>query len=159
MGEPSSGGLTLLQMLGMLEHFDISQQNAQSWHIIAQASALAFADRNLYMADPDFVNTPNIALLNPDYLKSRAGLIKMDTHLDTIEAGVPPDWNGELYEKSLNLEQPGTTHISIIDKKGNIVSMTSSIEGAFGLHLMVNGFLLNNQLTDFSFNPINSFKS
>ena len=82
MGEPSSGGLTLLQMLGMLEHFDISQQNAQSWHIIAQASALAFADRAIYMADPDFVNTPNVALLNPDYLKSRAALIKTDQPLE-----------------------------------------------------------------------------
>jgi len=153
MGEPSSGGLTLLQTLGMLEHFDISQQNAQSWHIIAQASALAFADRNVYMADSDFVNTPNIALLNPDYLKSRAALIKPDKPLEAIEAGTPPDWSGELLKKGLNLNQPGTTHISIIDKEGNAVSMTSSIEGAFGSHLMVNGFLLNNQLTDFSFTP------
>jgi len=153
MGEPSSGGLTLLQALGMIEHFDISNQNAQSWHIIAQASALAFADRGAYMADSDFVSTPNIALLNPDYLKSRAALINTDKPLENIEAGVPPDWNGGLYEEGLNLNQPGTTHISVIDKEGNIVSMTSSIEGAFGSHLMTNGFLLNNQLTDFSFQP------
>ncbi len=153
MGEPSSGGLTLLQILGMLEHFDIREQSAQSWHIIAQASALAFADRSQYMADPDFVNTPGIYLLNPDYLKSRAALIQKEKPLKDINAGTPPDWNGELFDTGLNFNQPGTTHISIVDQEGNIVSMTSSIEGAFGSHLMTNGFLLNNQLTDFSFKP------
>lgn len=155
MGEPSSGGLTLLQALGMLENFELKKNNAESWHIIAQASALAFADRAVYMADPDFVNTPNMALLNPDYLKSRAGLIKTDAPLEKIEAGMPPDWDGALYDEGENLDQPGTTHISVIDKEGNVVSMTSSIEGAFGSHLMANGYLLNNQLTDFSFNPLN----
>ena len=153
MGEPSSGGLTLLQILGMLEHFNISEQNAQSWHVIAQASALAFADRNSYMADPDFANTPGVKLLNPDYLKKRSALIDPHKPLEKIVPGIPPDWDGKLYQEGLNFEQPGTTHISIIDKEGNIVSMTSSIEGAFGSHLMVNGFLLNNQLTDFSFSP------
>lgn len=156
MGEPSSGGLTLLQALGMLEHFDLKEDNAESWHIIAQASALAFADRAVYMADPDFVNTPSMALLSPAYLKSRAELIDMKKPLKVIEAGIPPDWDGELYDKGKNLDQPGTTHISIIDKDGNIVSMTSSIEGAFGSHLMAGGYLLNNQLTDFSFKPQNA---
>ena len=155
MGEPSSGGLTLLQILGMLEHHDISENNAQSWNIITQASALAFADRNLYTADPDFVNTPGIHLINPEYLKSRAALIYPKKPIGEIKAGTPLDWNGTLFEEGQNLEQPGTTHISIIDKEGNIVSMTSSIEGAFGSHLMANGFLLNNQLTDFSFAPQN----
>ena len=153
MGEPSSGGLTLLQILGMLEHFDISKKGADSWHVIAQASALAFADRGTYMADSDFVNTPSMALLDPSYLKSRAALINEEKPLETIGAGLPSEWNGELYEKGLDLEQPGTTHISIVDKEGNIVSLTSSIEGAFGSHLMTNGYLLNNQLTDFSFKP------
>lgn len=155
MGEPSSGGLTLLQILGMIEHFDISKQDAKSWHIIAQASALAFADRAKYMADPDFVNTPGINIINPEYLKSRATLIEPNEPLENIDAGTPPDWDGPLYVDGENLEQPGTTHISIIDKEGNIVSMTSSIEGAFGSHLMANGILLNNQLTDFSFKPLN----
>lgn len=154
MNEPSSGGLTLLQALGMLEHFDISKNNAESWHIIAQASALAFADRAIYMADSDFVNTPNISLINPDYLKSRAALIDVKKPLETIEAGKPPDWDGEFYDGGLNFNQPGTSHISIIDKQGNIVSMTTSLDYSFGSHLMVDGFLLNNQLTDFSFNPL-----
>ncbi|NCT40993.1 MAG: gamma-glutamyltransferase [Alphaproteobacteria bacterium] len=154
MGQPSSGALTLLQILGMLEHFDIRAENAKSWHIIAQASALAFADRAIYMADPDFVNTPDIALINPDYLKSRAALIDPDKPLNQIKAGTPPDWNGKLFDAGETLTQPGTTHLSIIDKDGNIVSMTSSIEGAFGAHIMTDGFLLNNQLTDFSFNPL-----
>ena len=159
MGEPSSAGLTLLQMLGMLEHFDISKQNAKSWHIVTQASALAFADRAIYMADNDYVNTPNISLINPDYLKSRAALINVDAPLNEISAGTPPDWNGDLFDKGETLSQPGTTHISIIDKDDNIVSMTSSIEGAFGAHLMTDGFLLNNQLTDFSFDPFNDEKT
>lgn len=154
MNEPSSGGLTLLQALGMLEHFDISKNNAESWHIIAQASALAFADRAIYMADSDFVNTPNISLINPDYLKSRAALIDLNKPLETIEAGTPPDWDGEFYDRGLNFNQPGTSHISIIDIQGNIVSMTTSLDYSFGSHLMVDGFLLNNQLTDFSFNPL-----
>ena len=159
MGEPSSGGLTLLQILGMLGHFDISDESAKSWNIITQASALAFADRAIYMADSDYINTPNISLINPAYLESRAALIRPDETLRQIEAGTPPDWNGKLFDKGETLAQPGTTHISIIDKQGNIVSMTSSIEGAFGSHLMTDGFLLNNQLTDFSFDPFNDEKA
>lgn len=156
MGEPSSGGLTLLQMLGMLEKFDLPElgaNNPLSWNFIAQASALAFADRNQYMADPDFVDTPGLAMIDPEYLMSRASLIKPDTPLEVIEAGTPPTISPDEYEAAPDVTRPGTSHISIIDKDGNIVSMTTTIEGAFGSHMMVNGYLLNNELTDFSFIP------
>jgi len=153
MGEPSSGGLTILQALGMLEHFDLSAQNAQSWHIIAQASTLAFADRNHYMADSDFVKTPGMALLAPEYLKTRAALITPDAPLKEITHGTPKGWDENTNRTGDTLDRPGTTHISIIDQYGNAVSLTSSIEYAFGSQMMVNGFLLNNQLTDFSFSP------
>jgi len=157
VGEPSSGGLTLLQMLGLLEGFDLKAlgpSNPRSWHLIAQASALAFADRNLYMADPDFVNTPGVALLNPEYLQSRGALMDAEKPLQAIEAGLPAGWEGPLYERGVEIAKPGTSHISVIDSNGNIASMTTTIEGAFGSHVMVEGFLLNNQLTDFSFVPI-----
>ena len=156
MGQPSSGGLTLLQILGMLDYFDLSglgPDHPESWHLIAQASALAFADRNLYMADPDFVNTPGLMLIDPDYVGKRAVLIDPEMALEEISPGRPMSWEGPLYESVPDTAQPGTSHISVVDKDGNIVSMTSSIEGAFGSHVMVGGYLLNNQLTDFAFTP------
>ena len=153
MGQPSSGALTMLATLGMLEGFEITN-DTRGWSIIAQASQLAFADRNKYMADPDFVNTPDIALIDPKYLKPRADLIDPDKPLEKIEAGTPPNWQGPLYEEGNDIAKPGTSHISIIDSYGNIVAMTTTIEGAFGSHVMVDGFLLNNQLTDFAFTPI-----
>ena len=152
MGEPSSGGLTLLQILGMLKYFTVTD-DARGWNIIAQASALAFANRNLYMADPDFVNTPGRALLDPEYLEVLATLIRPDEPLAAAEPVKPAGWDGPLYRQDMALERPGTTHISVVDRDGNIVSMTSSIEGAFGSHVMTGGFLLNNQLTDFAFTP------
>lgn len=157
MGQPSSGGLTILQALGFLEHYDLSAwgaDNPKSWSAIAQASRIAFADRNLYMADPDFVNTPGIALIDPSYIAERRKLINLDQSPALIKAGKPPAWDGPLYEEGDSLERPGTSHISIIDQYGNALSMTTTIESAFGSHVMVGGFLLNNELTDFSFNPI-----
>jgi len=159
MGEPSSGGLTLLQILGMLEPFDLEiwgPKDARSWHAIASASALAFADRNQYMADPDFVNTPGLKLIDPEYLKQRSSLIQMDKPLTPVKAGKPKSWNGPLYETGNEISKPGTSHISIVDSYGNIISMTTTIEGAFGSHVMTNGFLLNNQLADFAFTPIDA---
>lgn len=158
MGEPSSGGLTVLQTLGLLEGFDLKAlgaNNPESWGLIAQASALAFADRNMYMADPDFVNTPNVALLDPQYINERRKLIDVKKPLSeiTLDAGKPALWDGPLYERGNSIDRPGTSHISIIDKQGNILSMTTTIESAFGSHLMVGGFMLNNELTDFSFTP------
>lgn len=155
MGEPSSGGLTILQALGILEHFNLKAlgpHNSQSWHVISEASRLTFADRNFYMADPDFVDTPGIKLLDKGYLKSRASLIQQNQPIASVQPGNPPAWRQTKPQKSDIWDPPpGTTHISIVDRYGNILSMTSSIETAFGSHMMVDGFLLNNQLTDFAF--------
>jgi gamma-glutamyltranspeptidase/glutathione hydrolase len=157
MGQPSSGGLTLLMILGMLENFDLPSwgpNNPTSWHVLAEASRLAFADRNKYMADPDFVQTPDTLLLNKDYLRKRASLINVRKPMMEVSPGVPPGWSDK-YRRATDpsIKPPGTTHISIVDSYGNVLSMTSSIENAFGSRLMVKGFLLNNQLTDFSFKP------
>lgn len=141
MDEPSSGGLTILSALGMLERFDLSGgPTARNIHLIAEASRLAFADRNKYMADPDFTDTPSRALIAPDYLAARSALIREDKAQRKVRAGTVDNENG-------------TSHISIADAKGNILSMTTTIEGAFGSKLMTHGFLLNNEMTDFAFNP------
>ncbi len=157
MGEPTSGGLTLLMILGMLEKYDLRAMGAKdpkAWHIISEASRLAFADRNQYMADVDFVKTPNTLLVNPDYLKNRAALIDENKAMTTIEHGVPPNWTPHNQAADSKTKNTGTTHMSIADIHGNVLSMTSSIENAFGSRMMVDGFLLNNQLTDFSFKPV-----
>ena len=153
MGPPSSGALTLGQILGIASHFNLERKGPNdlvAWQIIGDASRLAFADRGRYMADTDFVPMPE-GLLNKDYLKSRADLIQMGTALTAVTAGEPP-WRQPLtWADDDSLELPSTTHISIVDALGNIVSMTSTIENGFGSRLMTNGFLLNNELTDFSF--------
>jgi gamma-glutamyltranspeptidase/glutathione hydrolase len=157
MGEPSSGGLMLLAALGMLEHFDLASQGPMSvrnWHLIAEASRLAFADQNYYMADPHYVQSPGERLIAPTYLAQRASLINPDRPNDKVMPGTPPDWQKHLPAKEpIYPKPPGTTHLSIVDANGNIVSMTSSVEDAFGSRMMAEGFILNNQLTDFSFVP------
>jgi len=157
MGPPSSGALTVGQILGILEHFDLpglGPDNSDSWHLLAEASKLAFADRARYMADADFVPVPIKGLLDPAYLTTRAQTIGLDAALDTpVAAGNPPWRNGSRFAPDRARGRPGTSHISIVDGDGNAVSMTTTIEGAFGSQLMVRGFLLNNELTDFSFPP------
>ncbi len=157
MGEPSSGGLTLLSALGMLEQFNLAAtgpQDPKAWHLIVEASRLAFADRNYFMADPDFAKTPGAALIDPSYLKRRAALISPDGPMQAAMPGNPPGWVEEQPRAPDGTPKPpGTTHISIVDSYGSILSMTSSIEDAFGSRMMIDGFLLNNQLTDFSFEP------
>ncbi|WP_194439842.1 gamma-glutamyltransferase [Vibrio fluminensis] len=153
MGPPSSGALTVGQILGITSHFELSKMGAddpQSWQIIGDASRLAFADRGRYIADTDFVPMPH-GLLDPDYLADRARLIKSGKALDQVEPGNPP-WNQRIAQADdQSIELPSTTHIVIVDKQGNIISMTSTIENGFGSRVMSNGFLLNNELTDFSF--------
>jgi len=152
---PSSGGIAILQILGMLEHMDMAAlepASAEAIHLIAEASRLAFADRSYYVGDPDFVDVPTAQLLDPDYLAARARLIDPLRAMDRAlpgEPGVRPQIHEapELIEE----ETTGTTHFSIVDGDGNVVSMTSSIEAPFGSRIMVDGFLLNNQLTDFTF--------
>ncbi|MEX1222165.1 MAG: gamma-glutamyltransferase [Idiomarina sp.] len=148
MGPPSSGGLTLLQTLGILETFDLGGlgvNNEEALHYFTQASRLAFADRNRYIADTDFVEVPMAAMLHPDYLAERAAMIG-PRDMGQAEAGQL--LAGRMTTSSPEL--PNTSHIAIVDAKGNAVSMTTSIETGFGSSVMVNGYLLNNQLTDFS---------
>ena len=152
MGPPSSGGVTLLQMLAMLEHFEVNAADVydpETWHRFTQASRLAYADRDRYLADPDFINVPVAAMMDPEYLATRAQLIG-DNDMGKAHAG---DFASGDFVAGYNLEQPSTTHISIVDQYGNAVSMTSTIETGFGSGLMVGGFLLNNQMTDFSLDP------
>jgi gamma-glutamyltranspeptidase/glutathione hydrolase len=154
---PSSGGITAQQILGMAQVFDLSTGRTDpvtAIHVLAEASRLAFADRNFYLADPDFVDVPTAALLDPAYLNQRASLIRLDRTIDTAEPGKPlpgAAWN---YASSGPNDLSSTSHFSITDSRGNAVSMTTSIQSAFGSTLMVGGFLLNNQLTDFSYEPV-----
>ncbi|MEE8272312.1 MAG: gamma-glutamyltransferase [Alphaproteobacteria bacterium] len=157
MGPPSSGALTVGQILGILEHFDLPSMGPESvdaWHLFTEASKLAYADRGLYMADSDFVNMPTVGLLDPGYLTVRAQLVRLDTAIEPpAPAGNPPWRQATRFAPDASIELPGTSHISIIDGEGNAVSITTTIETGFGSNLMVGGFLLNNELTDFSFRP------
>lgn len=157
MGPPSSGAQTIGQILGVISHFDLEStgpKNPESWRIIGDASRLAFADRGRYIADSDFVKIPQ-GLLDPVYLADRAKLLRRRTALGKadVSAGTPPWKKAELRIDGLTFELPSTSHFVIVDEAGNIASMTSSIENGFGSRLMTGGFLLNNQLTDFSFLP------
>ena len=154
MGPPSSGALTVGQILGQLDGFDLASmgaQSAQAWTLIGDASRLAFADRGRYMADSDFVPMPTEGLVEPEYLATRAELLKPDQALEEVEAGSPPWDHAMLWGDDASLELPSTSHISIVDGAGNALSMTTTIENGFGSRLFVRGFLLNNELTDFSF--------
>ena len=157
MGPPSSGGLTVGQILGILENFEMSElgpDNPRSWHLLNEASKLAFADRNQYMADADFVPVPTSGLLDRDYLATRAGFIREKTSIiPPMVPGNPPGAPVTPTGSDTQTGRPGTSHISIVDADGSALSMTTTIEGAFGSQIMVGGFLLNNELTDFSFLP------
>lgn len=154
MGPPSSGALTVGQILGMLDNYDLDAlgpDNAQSWRLIADASRLAFADRGRYMADSDFVPVPVKGLIDPEYLALRAEALDGGLALESVMAGMPAFDHAMIWADDESIELPSTSHISIVDSYGNALSMTTTIENAFGSRLMVNGFLLNNELTDFSF--------
>ncbi|WP_077337876.1 gamma-glutamyltransferase [Pseudocolwellia agarivorans] len=159
MAPPSSGGIAVIQMLGLLSHFDLSKQqpnSIESLHLFTQSSKLAFADREKYIADPAFSNVPVAGLLAPDYLAKRAKLIDPKKDMGKAQAGAP---KGALALGLDNaIERPSTSHISIVDAEGNSVSMTTSVEMAFGSAVMVEGFILNNQLTDFSLSPTQNGK-
>lgn len=150
MGPPSSGALTVGQILMMLEHHDMTEMGPSAWRRYVEASRLAYADRGLYMADSDFVNMPE-GLLDAGYLKARATLIG-DAAGDAA-AGTPPWKEGALRAPDTDEERPGTSHFVIRDQYGDIISMTTTIETGFGSRLMAGGFLLNNELTDFSRAP------
>jgi gamma-glutamyltranspeptidase/glutathione hydrolase len=145
MPPPSSGGIAILQVLGLIEPFELwrdKPDDLRSLHLIAEASRLAFADRNRYVGDPAFVQVPVAGLLSPAYLAERRKLISPDRSMGVVGPGVPPGY-----------VERGTSHISIVDRWGNAVAFTTTIEAPFGSHIMVKGFLLNNELTDFSAVP------
>lgn len=152
MAPPSSGGVAVIQILALLENKQLAQYEPNSEraiHYFTQASRLAFADRNVYMGDPDFTYIPTQELLEADYIRQRSALI---TEKDTpAVAGEPKEKLA--YAQDDAYELPSTSHVSIVDSAGNAVSMTSSIEMAFGSTVMVNGYILNNQLTDFALSP------
>jgi gamma-glutamyltranspeptidase/glutathione hydrolase len=155
MAPPTSGGLAALQILGILERFDLPAMDSRSvrpTHLFAEASRLAFADRDVYVADPDFVKVPVERMLDPSYLAERAKLINPERAMALAPPGKLDD-KGSRYAPGLVAELPSTSHLVAVDSTGNAVSLTASIESAFGSHLMVKGFLLNNELTDFSFVP------
>ncbi len=153
MPPPSSGGIGVAELMGILEKFDlknIKPNSLEAVHLFAQASRLVYADRAKYVADPDFVKVPVKKLLDPRYIKDRAKLVG-DKDSGFKAAGVIPDDQANLWATEACCEIPGTSHFSIVDSFGNAVSVTTSIEYAFGSTIVVDGFLLNNQLTDFSF--------
>jgi len=153
---PSSGGITVLQTLGMLEPFDLAAAKANtaaSIHLVAEASRLAFADRNFYLADPAFVDVPVAALLSPEYIEQRARLIDPLATQRAVVPGRPVELAAWNYAPAAFSELASTSHFSIVDEWGDAVSMTTSVQSAFGSQLMVGGFILNNQLTDFSSIP------
>ncbi|SPJ24507.1 gamma-glutamyltransferase [Palleronia abyssalis] len=155
MGPPSSGALTVGQILGMLNQFDLGEMgplSPEAWRLIGDASRLAFADRGEYMADSDFVPMPTDGLVAPAYLESRAMLLNGGEALNEVSAGAP-EWSHAMnWATDQSIEFPSTSHISIVDADGNVLSMTTTIENGFGSRLMApGGFLLNNELTDFSF--------
>ncbi len=155
MGPPSSGGIAVGQMLVQLERFDLAALGPDSptfWHLFLESQRLAYADRELYVGDSDFVTVPVDGLLHPTYLARRSALIDPARALSTVAPGVPP---GAPTARADGDEPPenGTTHFSIVDGDGNAVSYTSTVEGAFGSGLHFAGFYLNNELTDFSATP------
>jgi gamma-glutamyltranspeptidase / glutathione hydrolase len=158
MGPPSSGGLAVAQTLKLLEPYNLGRGrraalNGPALHLIAEAQKLAFADRDFYVADPDFVRVP-MGMLDPPYLGVRRLLIDPKAAMARPKPGRPPGTQALLTGEDQTFENVGTSHISIVDGNGNAVSMTSTIEAAFGSRVMAAGFLLNNEMTDFSFQPL-----
>ena len=154
MAPPSSGATTVLQILGSLERFDLSAMgadNPQSWYLLGQAMQLAYADREKYLGDSDFVDVPVAGLLDPVYVAERSAMIDPDKARTDYPAGNPP--GSAPRTAAISGEVAGTTHFSAVDRDGNIANMTSTIEGVFGSQLIAGGFFLNNELTDFTFAP------
>ena len=157
MGPPSSGGVAVAQTLGIAA-YDLGKAplEVEPTHLIAEAERLSYADRARYLADSDFISVPLAGLLDPKYLAERRALIDPARALQNVAAGKPPNIREGSFGNDTTQESAGTSHISIVDQAGNAFSMTTSIEQAFGARLMVRGFLLNNQLTDFSFVPLDA---
>ncbi len=145
----------MLQILGLLAHFDLPDQaplSSRAAFLIGEAERLAYADRNEYLADTDFVAAPVRGLIDPAYLTVRAQLIDPGRAIESPRAG-NPSWEKSRPAAMPDQPEHGTSHISIVDAQGDAVAMTTTVEDAFGSRLMVRGFVLNNELTDFSFQP------
>ena len=157
-GPPSSGAVAVGQVLGIVEPFDLGATpfEPKAAHLIAEAERLAFADRARYLADPDFVTVPVTGLLDKDYLAERRALIDPKRAQSEVTAGTPRTVPPSAFGRDHTKERGGTSQISVVDAWGDAFSMTTSIEYAFGARTMVRGFLLNNQLTDFSFLPVDA---
>ncbi len=155
MGPPSSGATTVFGALGVLEKFDLPAMGKDSptaWHLIVEAQRLAYADRERYLADPDFVDVPVAGLLAPDYLAARAQLVSTERSMPSVAPGNPAGVKVALADGPKQVEN-GTSHFAVIDRNGMAATLTSTIESAFGSGLMVNGYFLNNELTDLSIVP------
>lgn len=152
MPPPTSGGVAVAQILGMLDHFDLGAGLSAPVlvHLVAEAEKRAYADRARFLADSDFVDVPVTELLGKAYLARRAAEIDPAAASGPAEPGLP---RRRGWRDGADLKQPSTSHFVIVDADGNVVSMTTSVENAFGSRILVDGFLLNNQLTDFSFAP------
>jgi gamma-glutamyltranspeptidase / glutathione hydrolase len=158
MGPPSSGGIAVLQILGMLERFpsrDLTPNSLSEVHLFSQVSRLAFADRVTYLGDPAFVRVPVRGLLDRSYLGARASLIGPTRDMGQAEPGTLPHAD---FAPQKSHELHGTSHLSIVDDAGQVVSMTTTVEFVFGSEMMADGFFLNNELTDFSFVPMRDGK-
>ncbi|MBC3943125.1 gamma-glutamyltransferase [Sphingomonas albertensis] len=154
MAPPSSGGVTVLMILKQLERFDMAKlgkDSAQAWHLFAESSRLAYADRDLYVGDPDFVRVPVQGMLDAKYLASRSALISPTTTMASVAPGTPP--GAPARTRAPVSEVTGTTDIATVDAKGNVVEVTTTVEGYFGSGITVDGTVLNNQLTDFDIVP------
>jgi gamma-glutamyltranspeptidase/glutathione hydrolase len=155
MGPPSSGATTVQGVMGMLERFDmrgLGKASPTAWHLLAEAQRLAYADRERYLADPDFISVPAAGLLAPDYLTARSQLIAADRTMADASAGQPAGASLALAD-TLTLDVISTSHFVAIDRQGGAATLTSTIESSFGSGLMVNGYFLNNELTDLSIVP------
>ena len=155
MPPPSSGGTTVLAILGILESFNMAKvrpNSSEAVHLFSEAGRLAYADRDHYVGDPEFVQVPAAGLIEPGYLHDRALLVQPGKSMVRASPGKPAGATVTLGADA-TLESAGTSHLSVIDAQGNAVAMTTTVESAFGSRILVHGFLLNNQLTDFSFVP------
>ena len=155
MGPPSAGGIAVLQVLGILERFDLKALGPTSpvaWHLIAEAERLAFADRDRFVGDPGKVAVPAKGLLDPAYIAARAALIRPDATMPTAAPGHPADAD-DRYAMAAPVDEHGTTEFAAADALGDVASYTSTVENGFGSGLMVGGYFLNNELTDFNLDP------
>lgn len=157
MGPPSSGGTTVIATLKQLERFDLTALGKDSpvaWHLIAESMRLAYADRAKYSGDADFVTVPVAGMIDPAYLAGRSALIDPGKTMASVSAGTPPGAERLALAEQAPGEEHGTSHFAVIDRRGHAVSYTSTIESSFGSGLMVGGYFLNNELTDFDINPV-----